>query len=38
MSMIESERVATHHIKYTTVTGFFYQDEPATDPSDFDYV
>ena len=26
------------YIKYTTVTGFFQQDDPATDPNGFDYV
>jgi broad specificity phosphatase PhoE len=26
------------HVKYTTVTGFFLQDDPATDPQNFDYV
>jgi hypothetical protein len=25
-------------INYTTVTGFFLQDDPATDPGTFDYV
>ena len=25
-------------IEYTTVKGFFLQDEPETDPSAFDYV
>jgi len=25
-------------IKYTTVTGYFLQDEPSTDPNGFDYV
>ncbi|KAB2577541.1 putative phosphoglycerate mutase protein [Lasiodiplodia theobromae] len=28
----------TSHINYTTVTGFFLQDDPATDPSNFDYT
>ncbi|KAF1812133.1 phosphoglycerate mutase-like protein [Eremomyces bilateralis CBS 781.70] len=26
------------HLKYTTVTGFFLQDDPTTDPSTFDYT
>jgi hypothetical protein len=26
------------YINYTTVTGFFLQDEATTDPSTFDYV
>lgn len=25
-------------IKYTSVPGFFLQDDPSTDPSSFDYV
>ncbi|OJD30834.1 phosphoglycerate mutase [Diplodia corticola] len=28
----------TSHINYTTVTGYFLQDDPATDPSTFDYT
>jgi len=27
-----------YQIQYTTVTGFFFQDEPDTDPIHFDYV
>jgi hypothetical protein len=32
--------VAAHasDIRYTTVTGYFLQDETSTDPSKFDYV
>jgi hypothetical protein len=26
------------YIRYTTITGFFQQDDPATDASTFDYV
>lgn len=26
------------HFNITTVSGYFYQDEPDTDPSQFDYV
>jgi hypothetical protein len=26
------------YINYTTITGFFLQDDPATNPSTFDYV
>jgi len=26
------------YIKYSTVTGYFQQDDPATDPNTFDYV
>ena len=29
---------AKDFINYTTVTGFFAQDDPATDPGTFDYV
>ncbi len=28
----------TEYIKYTTVTGFFQQDDPATNAGTFDYV
>ena len=28
----------TSFINYTSVPGFFQQDDPATDPSTFDYV
>ena len=28
----------SHYINYTTVTGFFLQDDVATNPSSFDYV
>lgn len=28
----------SHHINYTTVPGFFLQDEASTDASTFDYV
>lgn len=26
------------YIEYSTVTGYFLQDDPATDPESFDYV
>ena len=26
------------YFDYTTVEGFFMQDDPATDPASFDYV
>lgn len=28
----------SHHINYTTIPGFFLQDEASTDASTFDYV
>jgi hypothetical protein len=27
-----------HHIEYSTVTGYFLQDDPATEPQGFDFV
>lgn len=32
------ESLALSHFEYSTVTGYFLQDDPATDPADFDYV
>ena len=32
------ESLSSMHLHYSTVTGYFLQDDPATDPSDFDYV
>lgn len=29
---------ASKFINYTTVQGYFIQDDPSTDPSSFDYV
>jgi hypothetical protein len=29
---------SNEYINYTTVTGFFLQDEPTTNPGTFDYV
>lgn len=26
------------YLKYTTIAGFFLQDDPSTDPKDFDYI
>jgi hypothetical protein len=28
----------SHYLKYNAVTGFFLQDDPKTDSSEFDYV
>lgn len=28
----------SHYLKLTTVTGYFQQDDPATNPDGFDYV
>lgn len=30
--------ISPSHIQYTTITGFFLQDDPTTDPRNFDYV
>jgi len=30
--------ISSFHVKYTTITGFFLQDDPTTDPQNFDYV
>ena len=32
------QAASSSSIKYSTVTGYFLQDETATDPSTFDYV
>ncbi|KAL3424490.1 phosphoglycerate mutase family protein [Phlyctema vagabunda] len=32
------EATAPKHLRYTTVTGFFKQDDPATDSATFDYT
>ncbi|OAT02027.1 phosphoglycerate mutase [Blastomyces dermatitidis ER-3] len=32
-----SESLALSHLEYTTVTGYFLQDDPTTYPADFDY-
>ncbi|KAL4895481.1 phosphoglycerate mutase family protein [Aspergillus ambiguus] len=37
MAMVESVP-GESHLQFTTVTGYFLQDEPTTDPSKFDYV
>ncbi|KAL2006899.1 hypothetical protein VTN00DRAFT_9567 [Thermoascus crustaceus] len=37
VAMAESVPSASY-LKYSTVTGYFLQDDPATDPSTFDYV
>jgi len=31
-------KVSPSHVEYTTITGFFLQDDPATDDRNFDYV
>jgi len=36
-AMAESVAFASY-LNYSTVTGYFLQDDPATDPSTFDYV
>lgn len=33
-----AESLSLSHFEYFTVTGYFLQDDPATDPEDFDYV
>lgn len=33
-----STTVGASRIEYSTVTGYFLQDESSTDPSTFDYV
>jgi hypothetical protein len=38
MTTVMSEACEPSYIKYTTITGFFLQDDPKTDPSTFDYV
>ncbi|KAL1968181.1 hypothetical protein VTN77DRAFT_2016 [Rasamsonia byssochlamydoides] len=35
---IASSTVSSSYLRYSTVTGYFLQDDPATDPSTFDYV
>ncbi|EER37841.1 phosphoglycerate mutase [Histoplasma capsulatum H143] len=32
-----AESLSLSHFEYFTVTGYFLQDDPATDPEDFDY-
>ncbi|KAI9791062.1 MAG: hypothetical protein M1835_000554 [Candelina submexicana] len=36
--VIMGEASTPSYIKYTTVTGFFLQDEPSTNPGSFDYT
>jgi len=36
--MGETPAPEPEYLKYSTVTGFFLQDEPTTDPVTFDYV
>ena len=38
MAMAEASSRPSSCINYTTVTGYFLQDEPSTDPATFDYV
>lgn len=35
---IMTEAHRANHLKYTTITGFFLQDDPSTNASVFDYV
>lgn len=37
MAMAESIPTESH-LQFTTISGYFLQDEPTTDPSKFDYV
>lgn len=36
--MGEASAPTPKYLKYTTVTGYFQQDDPATDDRNFDYV
>ncbi|PGG95526.1 hypothetical protein AJ79_10007 [Helicocarpus griseus UAMH5409] len=36
--MTMAESLCQSHYEYSTVTGYFLQDDPATDPADFDYT
>lgn len=36
--MGEAPKTEETHLEFSTVTGYFQQDEPATDPKSFDYV
>lgn len=38
MAMADASRRSSSCLNYTTVTGYFLQDEPSTDPATFDYV
>lgn len=38
MAIAEASSRPPSCINYTTVTGYFLQDEPSTDPATFDYV
>jgi hypothetical protein len=37
-AMASAERQKPYHWQYSTVTGYFLQDEEGTDASKFDYV
>lgn len=36
--MVEAHRDDASYLNYTSLTGFFLQDDPATNASTFDYV
>ena len=38
MAMADASSRSPSCLNYTTVTGYFLQDEPSTDPATFDYV
>ena len=38
MMLMMNESDTPQYIRYTTVTGFFLQDDPDTEPKGFDYV
>lgn len=38
MTITVADAQRPSYINYTTITGFFLQDDPTTDPSTFDYV
>ncbi|KAE8374260.1 histidine phosphatase superfamily [Aspergillus bertholletiae] len=38
MTMASASAPLDFHFKFTTVTGYFLQDDPNTDPDNFDYV
>ena len=36
--VVKSHYIHQEYINYTTLTGYFLQDEPTTNPSTFNYV
>ena len=36
--MVRTDRLLQSEYKYSTVTGYFLQDDALTDPGSFDYV